>query len=123
MFFRYGFYRGFVDAAHVEAFDGHFDREIVPVLAAFPGLLSVRLLRGRGMVGLPPRFHHLIELSFPTEEVMIGAMQSAERRAAMAAQARIMHLYHGATPHANFELAYEVAGTAPASTVVEGSRR
>jgi uncharacterized protein (TIGR02118 family) len=105
MIVRYGFYHGFVEPAHIETFDRHFDREVVPLLAAFPGLLSVRLLRGHRKAGLPPRFHHLIEIAFPDEPSMMEAMRSPERRAAMAAQARIMHLYHGTTPHANFELA------------------
>jgi uncharacterized protein (TIGR02118 family) len=124
MFVRYGFYHGHVDAEDCSAFDEYFDREMVPLLAAFPGLVSVRLLRGRAPAGLPPRFHHAIELSFPDETAMLEAMRSPQRRAAMAAQARIMHLYHGATPHANFELVSEIPGRIDQrARTIEESRR
>jgi hypothetical protein len=123
MFVRYGFYQGWVESAHVETFNAHFDEQIVPMLAMFPGLLTVRLLRGRGIAGLPPRFHHAIELSFPNEHAMMEAMRSPERRTVMAAQARIMHLYHGATPHANFELVREIAGSTADQGISDGSRQ
>jgi hypothetical protein len=67
-----------------------------------PGVVSARLLRGQSVGDIPPRFHHIIELTFEDEAGLMRAMNSNERRELQAVHRDVMPFYEGATPHGNF---------------------
>jgi len=110
MILRYGFYEGRVADAGRAAFDAHFERAVIPGLARMPGVGGVRLLRGLGVGGLPPRFHHAIELSFADEAALVRAMQSEERRVIQATPSDVLGSFAGGTPHANFRVVQALRG-------------
>jgi hypothetical protein len=76
----------------------------LPLVAKFPRIHALRLLRGQPYQGVPPRFYQVFELCFLTQEDLEVAMASAERQVAREDLKNFRPLFRGEIHHVNYEI-------------------
>ncbi|MCP5088324.1 MAG: EthD family reductase [Rhodobacteraceae bacterium] len=82
MFVLCAHYRGTVAEANRQAFDDHVKSTHLPMVAKYPGMVSLRCLRGVRWNDAEPPYYLTFELGFETREDLDKALQSEIRYAA-----------------------------------------
>jgi len=110
MLVRCAYYVGTVAPEDRERFDRYVETVHLPMVAAWPRLRGLRLLRsdGRAYEGETPRHYQCFELAFNSQADMDACMMSDERRRTRAQSAAdIAHfkgLFRGEVHHVNCEV-------------------
>lgn len=110
MLVRCAYYMGTVPPEDKERFDRYVQDVHLPMVAAWPRLRGLRLLRNDGKVyqGEAPRYYHCFELSFASQEDMDFCMASEDRRLtrerSAADHATFKGLFRGEVHHINYEV-------------------
>jgi hypothetical protein len=79
MIVRIAVFNGRVPDARRAAFDGHVVNKMLPLIASFPGISSVRVLRTSGGDGLLSNACLALEMCYQDREAMERALASPER--------------------------------------------
>lgn len=110
MLVRCAYYVGTVRPEDKERFDGYVQDVHLPMVAAWPRLRGLRLLRNDGKVyqGEAPRYYQCFELSFDSQEDMDLCMASEDRRLtrerSAGDRATFKGLFRGEVHHINYEV-------------------
>ena len=110
MFLRCAYYVGTVRPEDQEAFDRYVREVHLPMVAKWPRLKSLRLLKnnGRPYLDEAPIHYHCFELGFATQEDMDFCMASPERaetrRVSREDFPKFRALFHGDVHHVNYEV-------------------
>jgi uncharacterized protein (TIGR02118 family) len=110
MFVRCAYYVGTVRPEDQETFDRYVREIHMPMVAQWPRLKLLRLLRSNGQpyLGEAPRYYQCFELSFATQADMNLCMASPERaetrRISALDNARFKGLFQGEVHHINYEV-------------------
>jgi uncharacterized protein (TIGR02118 family) len=119
MLVRHAYFRGTVEPMRRDEFERCFDEILVPLIAAYPGLRSVRILRsfiGQEQSG---PIYQVVETTYDDAEALEAALRSEERRRLYEQQEKIMHLFSGEVAHADFRVAFTSRPSAGASQAEE----
>jgi uncharacterized protein (TIGR02118 family) len=110
MLVRCAYYVGTVRPEDKDRFDRYVQDVHLPMVAAWPRLRGLRLLRndGRAYQGEAPRHYQSFELSFDDQEAMDACMASEDRRLtrerSAADFAGFKGLFRGEIHHVNYEV-------------------
>lgn len=104
MLVRCAYYEGTVPEQHREAFDRHVETVHMQLVAKFPRIHALRLLRGQPYLGEAPKFYQVFELYFKTLEDLDVAMASEERKIAREDLKNFRPWFQGEIHHVNYEI-------------------
>jgi uncharacterized protein (TIGR02118 family) len=110
MFVRCAYYVGTVRPEDQETFDRYVREVHMPMVARWPRLKSLRLLKNNGQpyLGEAPRYYQCFELGFSTQADMDFCMASADRaetrRVSQQDLAVFKGLFQGEVHHVNYEV-------------------
>lgn len=104
MIVRCAYYEGTVADQDKAAFDPHVETVHMPLVAKFPRIHALRLLRGQSYLGEAPKFYQVFELYFKTREDLEVAMASEERQIAREDLKNFQPLFRGQIHHVNYEI-------------------
>lgn len=110
MFVRCAYYVGTVRQEDQETFDRYVRDVHMPMVARWPRLKSLRLLKNNGQpyLGEAPRYYQCFELGFATQADMDFCMASPERKetrqVSAADFAMFKGLFQGEVHHVNYEV-------------------
>ncbi len=105
MYVRCAYFEGDVAPADREAFDACIDREVVPLMAQFPNVRDIRVLRGREFEDDAPHHYLVLEHTYDSPEHLEEALASDLRVAVWERLSEVMPLFKGRVVHVNFEAA------------------
>ncbi len=101
MFVRCAYFEGDVAPENRERFDRVVDQEIAPLMARFPKVRAVRILRGDWFEDAAPRYYQTFEMQFDTAEDIEAALQAPVRKQIHAKLSEILPLFDGSIKHIN----------------------
>jgi len=110
MMVRCAYYVGTVRPEDREVFDDYVRRVHMPMVAQWPRLRRLRLLKNDSQpyLGEAPRYYQCFELTFDNQQDMDFCMASPERaetrRISAADFAKFKGLFQGEVHHVNFEV-------------------
>jgi uncharacterized protein (TIGR02118 family) len=110
MFVRCAYYVGTVRPEDQATFDCYVRDVHMPMVAKWPGLQSLRLLKNNGQpyLGEAPRYYQCFELGFATQADMDHCMASPDRaetrRVSAEDFAKFKGLFQGEVHHVNYEV-------------------
>jgi uncharacterized protein (TIGR02118 family) len=110
MLVRCAYYVGTVDPKNKETFDKYIREIHLPMVAKWPRLRRLRLLKNNGKPYLDeaPRYYQCFELSFDNQEDMDFCMASEERKLTRERSAQdialFKGLFQGEVHHINYEV-------------------
>ena len=106
MIIRLAVFSGQVKPGVTDLFNNHVKDNMLPLIAAFPGITSVRVLRTEGGDGILANACLALEMTYPDHAAMERALASPER-AQNAAETEVLlkMVKQPAVSHAVFELA------------------
>lgn len=79
MIIRLAIFKGLVSSEKSAALNDHVTQKMLPLIAAFPGIASVRVLRTGGGDGVLADAFLALEMSYPDTASMERALASPER--------------------------------------------
>ena len=112
MFVLCAHYLGTVTDKHRQAFDAHVEETHLPMVAKYPGLTSLRYLKGVRWNDAEPPYYLTFELGFETRANLDAALQSEIRYAARDDLDNFVPMFIGEIRHVLYEV------TTVAETVV-----
>lgn len=106
MIIRLAIFTGHVPPDTADAFDAHVRQRMLPLIAAFPGIASVRVLRTKGGDGVLADACLALEMTYSDRNAMDRALASPERaRNAKETETLLAMVENPAVSHAVFEVA------------------
>ena len=106
MIIRLAIFTGHVPSDAASAFDVHVTQRMLPLIASFPGISSVRVLRTEGGDGLLADACLALEMTYPDLAAMDRALASPERaQNATETETLLAMVENPAVSHAVFEVA------------------
>lgn len=106
MIIRLAIFTGHVPSQATEAFDAHVKQRMLPLIAAFPGIHAVRVLRTGGGDGILADACLALEMSYVDQSAMEQALASPERAQNAAETETLLAMVENpAVSHAVFEVA------------------
>lgn len=115
MFVLCAHYLGTVSPENRGAFDAHVETTHLPMVAQYPGLVSLRYLKGVSWNEAEPPYYLTFELGFETRADLDHALQSEIRYAARDDLDNFVPMFEGEIRHVLYE------ATAIAAPVAAGS--
>ncbi len=104
-------YHGTVAEEDRATFDAHVEKTHLPMVARYPGIVSLRWLRGVRWNDAEPPCYLTFELGFETRADLDNALQSETRYAAKNDLANFTPMFKGEMRHVLYEVAdIEVRG-------------
>ncbi len=104
MFVLCAHYLGTVGDENRVAFDTHVEETHMPMVAKYPGLVSLRHLKGVHWNDAEPPYYLTFELGFETRADLDAALQSEIRYAARDDLANIVPMFVGEIRHVLYEV-------------------
>lgn len=115
MLVRHAYFRGTVEPSRRDEFERYFDETLVPLIAAYPRLRGLRILRSPIGQEQSGPIYQVVETTYDDAEALDAALRSEERRRLYEQQEKIMHLFLGEVAHADFRVAFTNRPSAGAS--------
>lgn len=98
------YYEGDVPEEKRQAFDAHVENIHLPLVAQYPGLKTLRYLKGTPWNGSRPAYYLAFELYFETQEDFDRAMSSKVRDTAREDVGNFAPLFNGDIRHVLYEV-------------------
>lgn len=104
MFVLCAHYHGTVAEKNRAAFDAHVKNNHLPMVAKYPGMVSLRYLKGVHWNDAEPPYYLTFELGFETQENLDNALKSEIRYAARDDLANFTPMFKGEMRHVLYEV-------------------
>ncbi|MBT4889259.1 MAG: EthD family reductase [Rhodospirillales bacterium] len=104
MFVLCAHYLGTISDENRKAFDAHVEKTHMPMVAKYPGLVSLRYLKGVQWNDAEPPYYLTFELGFNTREDLDAALQSEIRYAARDDLNNFVPMFDGEVRHVLYEV-------------------
>lgn len=104
MYVRCAYFMGTVAPENRARFNAFFDNESLPIMATFPNIRGVRILRGEWYEEGAPGIYQTIELTFDAKEDIDAMLKSEPRARNLKKLAEIMPLFEGKVFHINHRI-------------------
>ena len=98
------YYEGDVPEADRQRFDDHVENTHLPLVAGYPGLKTLRYLKGTPWNGKEPDYYLAFELTFETHADFERAMSSQIRYTARDDVGNFLPMFEGEVRHALYEV-------------------
>ena len=98
------YYEGDVDEADRDRFDAYVKDVHMPLVARYPGLKSLRYLKGVAWNGVAPDYYHAFELGFANRADFDHAMASGIRQSAREDVGKFLPMFRGTVRHVLYEV-------------------
>ncbi len=104
MHVRCAIFEGTVAETDQKRFDAFIQERVVPIIASFPKIRAMRVLRTKSVEDNGPPVYQIFELEFDIAEDAAAALATPKRAESRAALAEIMPLFKGRIYHINLAL-------------------